>query len=174
MMLGDAVCFNQHERSRNFWDNMLGFALFLAWVSFCFYTYPLRGAVAGEPVPAEKPPPADAIELPLDSLYYSSPKDGHVSLSTIADSETGATWSHYAELSGITVEMRTDKQEYTSVRMHGKHEGKYQYYGKLIILVPVEEDVATWQKEIEKYREMRGSYLKERRRLPRRVLPRPS
>lgn len=71
----------------------------------------------------------------------------------------------------LEVKMRTDGLPHTSLQCHGMNDAKGECK-KASMLVPVAEDVAVWQAEIERWRDIRKRYLDSLPK-PRRVLPWP-
>ncbi len=141
-----------------------GFALILSGVLFLVFGF-MNGAVED----------ASRKNTDIENIEVALSFSGH-----ITSEECASIWvivdgkEHFcrAMLSGITVEMRKDGQQYTTVRFSEKLSEFFLEYNKMVILVPVADDVEIWRGEVDGWRKEREKHLEDIKRKPERVLPR--
>ncbi len=110
------------------------------------------------------------FELPLVKLVADE-RDGAVTVHVIKN-QAGEMARYYVFLEDIEVELRKDKQPYTSVKFRNAHENSswIRFFKNATILVPKEVDVQIWKNALARYKKERAAFT-SMSTVPRRVLP---
>ena len=114
-----------------------------------------------------KEPEKISKEFPLWSVSYD---DAFYKWASVTVMENYGTRGFSVDINNITVKMRTDGKDFTSVVLSGFKEGFFDpAYHSVVIMVPVVEDVKAWEDTLARWRAERKKY--EEMYKPRRVLP---
>ena len=140
--------------------SVMFFAAYLAIASSLSAQTPSKQSDAKEPEKIFK-------EFPLWSVSYD---DAFYKWASVTVMENHGTRGFSVDINNITVKMRTDGKDFTSVALSGFKEGLFDpTYDSAVIMVPVLEDVKAWEDALARWRAERKEY--EELNKPRRVLP---